>query len=174
MTSLRPLSLEGKRWSELQFTSICHLGVYFDCKLSWKQNTDAVLKKVHTRLFCLRKLKSFHLRPELLQIFDSSSLSSVLTFDLSSWGGNTCKHDRRALDKIIKKASAVVGRTQDAFDALYDRRVTNKLMDILDDPTHPLRQCDKRLIQRSGRMRVPEGQNHETPELFCQPGCLPL
>ena len=45
-----------------------YLGVYFDCKLSWKQNTDAVLKKVRTRLFCLRKLKSFHLRHDLLQI----------------------------------------------------------------------------------------------------------
>ena len=117
-----------------------YLGVYFDYKLSWKQNTDAVLKQVHTRLFCLRKLKSFHLRHELLQIFYSSSLSSVLTFGLSSWGGNICKHDGGALDKIIRKASAVVGRTQDAFDALYDRRMTNRLMDILDDPTHPLRQ----------------------------------
>ena len=63
-------------------------------------------------------------------------LSSVLTFGLSSWGGNTCKHDRGTLGKIISEARAVVGRTQNAFDALYDRRVTNKLMDILDDPIY--------------------------------------
>ena len=45
------------------------------------------------------------------------------------------------MDKIIWKASVVVGRTQDTVDALCDRQVTNKLMDVLDDPTHlPLRQ----------------------------------
>ena len=104
-------------------------------------------------------LKSFHVRHELLQIFYSSSLYSVLTFGLSSWGGNTSKHDRRILNKITRKPSAVLGRTQDALHALYDRLVTNKLMDILDDPTRPLRhEFDERLIQRSGRMRVPRAR----------------
>ena len=88
------------------------------------------------------------MRHELLQIFYSSYLFSVLTFGVSSWGGNTCKHDRGALDKIVQKASAVVETTQDTLDALYDRRVTSKLMDILDDPTHSLRlKFDERLIQ---------------------------
>ena len=89
-----------------------YLGVHFDCKLSWKRDTDAVLKKGHTRLFCLRKLRSFQARHELLQMFYSSCLSSVLTFCLSSWGGNISKQDKGAMDKIITKASAVVVRGQ--------------------------------------------------------------
>ena len=39
-----------------------YLGVLFDSALSWKQNRNAVLKKAHTRLFCLRKLKSFDVK----------------------------------------------------------------------------------------------------------------
>ena len=62
---------------------------------------------------------------------------------------------REVLDKIIRKASGVVGRTQDNLDTLYDRRVTNKLNDI----THPLRQeLDNRLTVHSGRMRVPKAR----------------
>ena len=32
-----------------------YLGVVFDSKLSWKGNTNSVLKKVNTRMYCLRK-----------------------------------------------------------------------------------------------------------------------
>ena len=53
----------------------------------------------------------------------------------------------------------MVGRVQDSLDILYDRRMTQKLNDILDDATHPLRlDFDDRLIQRSGRMRVPKAR----------------
>ena len=69
-------------------------------------------------------------------MFYSSVLSSILTFGLLAWGGNVCKRDKEVLDKIIRKASGVVGRTQDNLDTLYDRRVTNKLNDILHDITH--------------------------------------
>ena len=132
-----------------------------------RTHAEAVLKKAHTRLFCLRKLKSFQVRQELLQVFYSSSLSSVLTFGLSSWGGNISKHDKGALDKIIRKASSVVGKTQDSLDTLYDRRVTKNLQDIMDDPTHPLRQeFDGQLIQRSGRMRVPKARTTRYLTLF--------
>ena len=82
---------------------------------SWKQNTNAVLKRANTRL---RKLRSCNVRQELLQMFYSSVLSSVLTFGLLSWGGNISRRDVETLDKIIKKASGVVGRTQDNLDTL--------------------------------------------------------
>ncbi len=134
-----------------------YLGVWFDNVLSWTQNTNATVRKAHSRLFCLRKLRSFDVRQELLQIFYFSSISSVLVFGLTCWGGNISKQDKGRLDKIIKKAGSVVGRTQDNLDVLYERRLTKKLTDILHDQTHPLRQeFDSRIIERSGRMRVPK------------------
>ena len=54
----------------------------------------------------------------------------------------------------IRKAGGVIGKTQDSIEILYQQRITNKLMDILKDETHPLRpEFDKRLINRSGRFR---------------------
>ena len=117
-----------------------YLGVLFDSALSWKQNTNAVLRKVHTWSLLFSEIEIFQCEQKLLQMFYSSVLSSILTFGLLAWGGNACKWDEEVLDKIIRKASGVVGRTQDNLDTLYDRQVTNKLNDILHDITHPLRQ----------------------------------
>ena len=34
-----------------------HLGVVFDNKLNWKKNINSVLKKVNSRMYCMRKLR---------------------------------------------------------------------------------------------------------------------
>ena len=55
----------------------------------------------------------------------------------------------------MRKASGVAGRVQDSLD----RQMTQKLNDVLDDATQPLRlDFEDRLIQRSGRMRVPKAR----------------
>ncbi len=152
-----PVVIEGEPIETV--STYKYLGVLFDNRLDWKQNTDALLKKAGTRLFCLRRLRSFDVNQQLLQMFYSTVLSSVLTFGLSSWGGNISRRDREAIDKIIKKAGGVVGRTQDGFDILYHRRTTNKLNSIMSDASHPMRkEFDGRIIQRSGRMRVPRAR----------------
>ena len=63
------------------------------------------------------------------------------------------------MDKVVKRGGGVVGKRQDAMDELYTRRTTNKLKTILSDETHPLKQeYDWRMIERSGRYRVPKAR----------------
>ena len=88
--------------------------------------------------------------------------------------GNISKRDNGTLDKIIKKSSTVVGRTQDSLDILYDRRVTKKLKDILKDATHPLRlEFDGLMIERSGRMRVPKARTSRYLSSFVPQAVIP-
>ena len=54
-----------------------HLGITFDGKVSWKHHVHAVVKKVHSRLYCLRKLGSFDVRKEIVQMFYTATISSV-------------------------------------------------------------------------------------------------
>ena len=134
-----------------------YLGIVLDENLSWKENTDHIVKKLHSRMYCLRKLKSFNVQQELLQMFYSSVVCSIMTFGLTCWGGSVSKQDRNRLDKNIKKASGVVGRRQDDVETMYNRLVTSKLTGILADDAHPLRpEFDSRHIDRSGRFRVPK------------------
>ena len=59
------------------------------------------------------------------------------------WSGNISKLDRGRLEKILKKkqkkAGHVVGKPLDSFKTLLEKRLYRKLMQILNDPTHPMR-----------------------------------
>ena len=91
-----------------------------------------------------------------MQVFFLSTISSVRTFGCVCWGGNASKQDRDRLKKTIRKAGGVIDRQQEIFDSVDHRRLTDRLMKILSDDTHPLRpEFDSRLIDRSGRLIVP-------------------
>ena len=96
-----------------------YLGLVIDSKLAWHQNTDEIIKKVHSRLFCLRKLRLFRVREDILQVFFLSSISSVLT--CVCWGGNASKQDRDRLEKTTRKVGGVTGRQQETFESVYHR-----------------------------------------------------
>ena len=67
------------------------------------------------------------------------------------WGGDISKFDR-SLEKIVKKAGHVVGMPLDSFKTLYEKRLFKKLMQILNEPSYPMRHYfDSRHSNRSGR-----------------------
>ena len=43
-----------------------NLGVVFDNKLCWNENTSSIIKKVNTRMHSLRKLRSFGVNTAVL------------------------------------------------------------------------------------------------------------
>ena len=133
-----------------------YLGITLDNKLTWKQNTEALMKKLHSRLYFLRKLRSFNVNKDILQMFYNATCNSVLHFGSVCWGGGLCSQDRNRLEKFISKASGVVGRKQETFTSTHGRRVTDRLHKILNDDTHPLRpEFDNRRTDRSDRFIVP-------------------
>ena len=72
------------------------------------------------RLYCLRKLRSFDVREEILQMFYTATVSSAFTFEMPCWGGNASKQDpKKTPDRNIKKAGGVVGRRQESKDPVY-------------------------------------------------------
>ena len=46
-----------------------YIGVVFDNGFSWTEITNTVIKKAHTRLYCLRILRSFNTSAQSLQMF---------------------------------------------------------------------------------------------------------
>jgi hypothetical protein len=115
-----------------------YLGVLLDDKLNWSSHAVSVYKKLQSRLYFLRKLRSFHVCNKMLNIFYQSILCSVLTFATVCWGGNALGRDVSKLNKIVKKASSTVGQTLDQFEVLLEKRLANKVKTILDYPEHPL------------------------------------
>ena len=53
----KPVYIKGEAVERVETHK--YLGVVFDSKLNWKEIIDSVLKKVNTKMYCLRKLRSF-------------------------------------------------------------------------------------------------------------------
>ena len=81
-----------------------YLGVVFDSKLNWKENVNSVLKKVNTKMYCLRKLRSFGVNTGMLiTFFYNALIYSIIVYGSGCWSGNISKFDRGRLEKIVKK-----------------------------------------------------------------------
>ncbi|KAG5279118.1 hypothetical protein AALO_G00106300 [Alosa alosa] len=64
-----------------------YLGLHLDNKLDWSANTDALYKKEQSRLYFLRRLRSFNVCSKLLRMFYQSVVASVLFYAVVCWGG---------------------------------------------------------------------------------------
>ena len=150
-----PVVVNGEEIERVE--SYKYLGVVVNNTLDWTENTDTVMKKLNTRMYCLRKLKSFEVHPQFLQMFYSSVIGSVVSFGLTCWGGNLKSSDRERVDRVIRKAGKLIGQTQDDLHSLYHKRVHSRMMAIIKDETHPMwHDFANSKIERSGRFRVPK------------------
>ena len=123
-------------------------GIVLDNKLTWKQNTDSIVKKTKPRLYCLRKLRTFNVHNTLLQLFYTSIISSTLTFGLACWGG----------------------KEQEDIGTIHEHRTLSKLKKILNDKTHPFYPIySHKRIERSGRFRLPRTYTNRNMRSFFQP-----
>ena len=81
-----------------------YLVAVFDSKLNWKENINAVLKKVNMRMYCLRKLRSFGVYSGMLVTFYNTVTCSIIVYGSVGWGWSISKFDRGRLEKIVKKS----------------------------------------------------------------------
>ncbi len=90
--------------SEIEIvTSYKYLGVYFNNKLDWSDNTVQVYKKGQNRIHLLRQLRSFGVCQALLKTFYDSVVSSVILYAVTCWGGGLLEKEKNKLNKLIKK-----------------------------------------------------------------------
>ena len=99
----------------------------------------------------LRKLKLFNVDNSLLSLFYRSTIESMITFCLTSFGGNTRQQDKDKIDRIIKNASKISMCSFHHFNDLYQTCCTRKINAIVLDSQHPLHSQ----IKRSARSKRP-------------------
>jgi hypothetical protein len=128
-----------------------YLGVLISNDLKWESHVDSVLKKASQRLFYLKKLRSFGLPAKILQLFYSSFIQPVLTYNITVWYQCLPLYLRKKLDRIIKRAAKISKGKPNLMSDLSENRIKNKLHSILDDQSHFLYQCFTFL--NSGRLR---------------------
>ena len=114
------------------------LGVYVNNKLDWSDNTDALYKKGQSRLFFLRRLRSFDVCNKLLKMFYQSVVASAIFSAVACWGSGAGEGEKNRLNKLVEKASSVVGGELVSLEEVAKGRIRDKLRSIMDNPSHPL------------------------------------
>lgn len=113
-----------------------YLGTILDNKLSFSPNTEVLCKKGQQRLYCLRKLWSFHVDKTLMSMFYRSYVESLLSFSLMCWFNSLNVKNKRSLEIIVNQGSKITGRKQMSVAQLYGREVLGKAHSILSDDSH--------------------------------------
>ena len=125
-------------------------------KLDWSDNTDALYKKGQSRLFFLRKLRSFDVCSRLLTQFYHTVVAGAVFYAVAVWGSGLRRADRDKLNKIVRKANSVVGGGLNSLETVAESRVRGKLLSILDNPSHPLfNELSQRKSVFSQRLTLP-------------------
>ncbi|XP_061090145.1 uncharacterized protein LOC133123683 [Conger conger] len=100
--TMLPVSIEG-------VSTFRYLGVHLDNKLDWSANTEALYRKGQSRLYFLRRLRSFNVCSNLLWMFYQSVIASVLSYAIVCWGGSIKKRDAGRLERLGVPQGSVLG-----------------------------------------------------------------
>ena len=131
-----PVNIQG---SDIEIVdSFKYLGVHLNNKLDWSNNTEALYRKGQSRLHLLRRLRSFGVSRALLRTFYDTVVASAVFYAIVCWGGGSTDRDRKRLNKLVKRASSVLGCPLDSIEEVADRRMLAKLTSIMDNTSHPL------------------------------------
>jgi hypothetical protein len=112
------------------------LGVHIYNKLEWSKHTNTAVKRAQQSLCPLKKLKRFGMGPKILKRFYSCKIESILTSCITAWYGNCSASDRKALQRVVRKAQYITEAKLPAIHDLYTRRCQMKALKIVKDPSH--------------------------------------
>ncbi len=83
------------------------LGVHITEDLSWTNNTTALAKKAHQRLYFLRKLRRARAPAPLMCTFYRGTIESILTSCITVWYGAFNTSCRKSLQRIVRAAEKI-------------------------------------------------------------------
>ena len=94
-----------------------YLGVMLNNDLSWSSNTDYIISKLNSRLYCLRKLKKLNVNICILKLFYQLVIKSIFAYCCVYWGGNITKRDINRITGIIRKSGSIIQNNEHSCDS---------------------------------------------------------
>ena len=107
-------------------------------KLDWTDHTAATYEKGQSRLYLLRKLRSFGVQGDLLTSFYDCVVASAIFYGEVCWSSIIWAAGRKRLDKVIKKAGSILRCLIDPVLVVAESRMMDKLSSLLVKESHPL------------------------------------
>ena len=126
-----------------------------DSNLNFSDNSDYIFKSCNQRLHLLRKLNSFRVSKHIMETVYKNLIEGILTFNMAMWYGNLNLKCRGKLQRIVKLASKIIGKTQKQLSCIYNEVLRKKAVKIVNDPSHPLHR-EFEILPSGRRYRTPK------------------
>uniref|UniRef100_A0A669B7J5 Reverse transcriptase domain-containing protein n=1 Tax=Oreochromis niloticus TaxID=8128 RepID=A0A669B7J5_ORENI len=159
----KPIIINGAPVERVQ--SFKYLGVHISSDLTWAAHIQVQTKKARQRLYHLRQLRKFRVSPKILRIFYTGAVESILTQNMTSWFGNSCVKDQKALQRVIRTAERCCRIALAPLQDTYTRRCRTRATQILKDPSHPGNKLFQ-LLQSGRRFRIIRARTETQEELL--------
>ncbi|KAI3374638.1 hypothetical protein L3Q82_021015 [Scortum barcoo] len=87
---------------------------------------------------CSGRLRSFGVQGPLLRTFYDSVVASAIFYGIVCWASSITDRDRRRMDRLVRRASSVLGCPLDSVEVVGNGRMMAKLSSLLNNTSHPL------------------------------------
>ena len=133
---LRPVTIDSEKVEQVD--SFKYLGTVLDKNFKFSEHVNSICKKANQRLYLIRKLKSFDVDANVLELVYRSLVQSILCFNIVTWFGNLDQKDKNKLNRVVNIAGKVIGKKQESMSNIYIDFVKRKAKKIINDSSHPL------------------------------------
>ena len=121
------------------FVYIPRSSTVIDHLLSWKDQIESVGKKTKQRVYFLRRLRSFGASRQILLLFFTSVIMSVLQYCSTTWYGCLSVALKSQLLQQLSICSKIVGQPlQRLYTTTYDNSVQRLARNITSNTSHVL------------------------------------
>ena len=104
------------------------LGIWLDCDLKWKTNTEYVTNKAAKRLYLLKILKSYGAPMDDLLAFYCSVIRPILEYGAEIWNGGLTQEQKKSIERIQKRVLRII------YPNLhYDQAITETKLQTLEE-----------------------------------------
>uniref|UniRef100_A0AAV2M0M6 Alkylated DNA repair protein AlkB homologue 8 N-terminal domain-containing protein n=1 Tax=Knipowitschia caucasica TaxID=637954 RepID=A0AAV2M0M6_KNICA len=103
------------------------LGTTITQDLKWEPTISSLIKKAQQRMYFLRQLRKAKLPAQMLVQFYTAIIESILTSSITVWFAGATVRDKQRLQRIVRSAEEVIGRS---LPSLQDLRKKRRRMEL--------------------------------------------
>uniref|UniRef100_A0AAV2M415 Alkylated DNA repair protein AlkB homologue 8 N-terminal domain-containing protein n=1 Tax=Knipowitschia caucasica TaxID=637954 RepID=A0AAV2M415_KNICA len=100
------------------------LGTTITQDLKWEPTISSLIKKAQQRMYFLRQLRKAKLPAQMLVQFYTAIIESILTSSITVWFAGATVRDKQRLQRIVRSAEEVIGRSLPSLQDLDATQVT--------------------------------------------------
>ncbi|TWW74578.1 hypothetical protein D4764_14G0005810 [Takifugu flavidus] len=86
----------------------------------------------------VKRLRSFGVQGPLLRTFYDSVVGSAIFYGIACWSSSITDRDSWRMDRLVRRASSVLGCPLDSVEVVGNGRLMAKLSSMLNNTSHPL------------------------------------